>query len=150
MNDRTVAAPAHPALQDQRVAGWKVVTGIFGAPAAWLTQMSLSEPLAAQTCYPHTAPLPAPVWPSLQLLLAAITLGALALALGCTLVAWSAWRVTHAQPGSTGTQTMDVGDGRPRFLAGIGVLTGILFVVAILITGLAVLIVSPCAAWGGG
>ncbi|MDE2366733.1 MAG: hypothetical protein KGM95_07360, partial [Betaproteobacteria bacterium] len=40
----------------------RTLVGLFGAPAAWVIQVSLSEPLAAYACYPHQAPLSAPLW----------------------------------------------------------------------------------------
>ena len=53
---------------------YRTLLALFGAPCVWVTQMSLSEPLAAYTCYPHQVPLPAPFWVDLPVILAVISL----------------------------------------------------------------------------
>ena len=52
----------------------RTLIALFGAPIAWVIQMSLSEPIAAYACYPHQAPLPAPLWVELSVILGAIGL----------------------------------------------------------------------------
>jgi hypothetical protein len=142
---------SHPAPQRHRVGSLRLLAGLFGAPLAWLAQMSLSEPLAAQACYPNTTPLNAPqlpvALPSLQVILALITGAALIIGIVSTMLAWSAMRQTHHQSNASAGDTVEHGGGRAGFLATVAVMAGLLFVVAILITGLAVLLVSPCSLW---
>lgn len=144
------ASLAHPAGARGRIGAWRMLTSLFGAPLAWMAQMSLSEPLAAQSCYPHAAPLLRPALPHLQLLLAAVTVGALGVGAACILLAWSTLQRARSQDGpdsSEGGAAVETGDGRSRFLAVTGFMSSVLFLCAILITGLAVLIVSPCRSW---
>src|SRR5574341_1529046 len=68
--------------------------GLFGAPAAWVAQLILSEPLVAHACYPKRAPLPAPIWNGLPTILAAISIACLLTALLSACVAWISWRRT--------------------------------------------------------
>ena len=142
---------AHPAPQRHALAAWRLLAGMFGAPLAWLAQMSLSEPLAAQSCYPHVRPLPMPqlpAWlPPLQVILALVSAAALVTALACGLLAWSAMRQTHAQSEGSAGATVEHGGGRAGFLATLAFMTSLMFIAAIVITGLAVVLVSPCSRW---
>jgi hypothetical protein len=113
---------------------------LFGAPVAWIAQMSLSEPLAAQGCYPHQAPLSAPLWQELFPLLAAISGACLAAGL---LAGFMAWRLCR----QTGADLMEDREDRSRFLAKLGALSSLIFITAILFTGCAILLVSPCRPW---
>lgn len=150
--------PAHPAPKRKRVAALKMLVALYGAPLAWVAQMSLSEPLAAQACYPGSRPLLTPAWAPLQMVLAAVSGAALLVALASAFVAWSVWRATsdEADEGKEGAskgggeersmgKTVDSGAGRTRFLAVLGLMSGGLFVAAVLFTALAVLLIAPCA-----
>jgi hypothetical protein len=185
------SGPVDPAPGRGQVSGLRLLVANGGAPLAWLAQMSLSEPLAAQVCFPGNRPLTVPSWPSLQMALLAISGACLLAALASTLTAWSAWRATRneakAGPGGEGDEekkgrermagnesgkktegpamdkgtgndgdqrggngqtmdrTADRGVGRTRFLALLGLMSSGLFVLAILFTALAALLVAPCA-----
>ncbi len=146
------AHPAHPAPGRHSIGGLRLLTCLYGVPLAWIAQMTLSEPLAAQACYPHAVPLSAPLLPHLQLLLAAVTLCAVGAGAAIAWLAWSSWCRVSDDPAEkeeiAGHATAETGDGRTRFLALMGVMSSLLFLTAILITGLAVLIVSPCTIGG--
>lgn len=120
----------------RRPSALKLLVALFGAPLAWVAQMGLSEPLAAQVCYPGSQPLSMPAWPSLQTALALVSGACLLAALASALAAWSVWRTTRGQ---------GEGDGRARFLAVLGLMSAGLFVAAVLFTALAVVLIAPCA-----
>jgi hypothetical protein len=123
--------------------------GIFGAPVAWVIQMSLIEPIAAYACYPRQVPLSAPLWTELPFMLAIISLACLAGGLFSGYIALDFWRRTgHSLTGALQeTQVIEVDEGQTRFLAMLGMMSSFLFIVAILFTSCAVLLVSPCSAW---
>jgi ABC-type multidrug transport system permease subunit len=125
----------------------RIGIGLFGAPVAWLAQFSLSEPLAAHACYPHQAPLSAPVWEGLPAILAAISIACLAAALLSGFVAWTAWRqYEHKLPGEEGS--VNAADrSRDRFLVKLSVMSSFIFLVAILFNICAIFLVSPCNSW---
>jgi hypothetical protein len=112
--------------------------------------MSLSEPLAAYGCYPHEAPLPVPLWTSLPALLVAISFACLAAGLVSGYVAWNSWKRINCRPRlleepARGGIPLDEGQG--RFLAILGQLSSFVFIIAILFTSFAVMLVSPCSPW---
>jgi len=130
---------------------FRTLLALFGAPVAWVIQMSLSEPIAAYACYPHQAPLSTPLWVELPTILATISLVCLAAGLFSGYVAWTFWQ----QTGSAATAVMRpsnsqraVADGgQNHFLAMIGLMSSSIFIIAILFTCIAVFLVSPCSAW---
>jgi hypothetical protein len=144
-NSAGAAGPSHPAPARGRVSGLRITAGIAGAPLAWLAQMSLSEPLAAQSCYPGNHPLAVPMLPSLRLMLAAISVACLLAALACGALAWRDWRATRAEQKPQPTdEAVDTGVGGTRFLAMLGLMSSGLFAAAILFTALAALLIVPC------
>lgn len=130
------AAFKHPG----RAGALRLLAALFGAPAAWIAQLSLSEPLAAYACYPYQAPLPEPAWQGLPITLAAISGACLAAALLSGLTAWRLCRRTRAP-------LLTEHDDRGQFLAKLGVLSSFIFTMAVLFTACAVLLVPPCSPW---
>ncbi|MDQ3185803.1 MAG: hypothetical protein M3Q16_04940 [Pseudomonadota bacterium] len=136
-------------LYHGRVSTRKTLLGLFGAPASWVAQMSLIEPIAAYACYPHQVPLSAPLWADLPAVFAIISLVCLAAGLLSGYVAWNSWRRTRHQlaRGGNGEHVIEVDEGQSRFLAMLAMMSSFVFIVAIVFTSCAVLLVSPCSAW---
>jgi hypothetical protein len=108
---------------------------LLGAPAFWIVQMSLSEPLAANACYPHQLPLSTPRWEGLVGLLTIISLLCLIAGLASGVVACHSWlKVQDEKPGN----------GRNRFLAHLGLFSSFIFIIALLLTTCGNLLVLPC------
>ena len=130
-----------------QVSMLRIGIGLFGAPAAWLAQFSLSEPLAAHACYPYQTPLSAPVWEGLPLILVAIGIVCFAAALLSEFVAWTSWRQSERKlPGGEGTLIAG-GGNRNRFLVKLSLMSSFIFIVAILFNLCAILLVLPCSPW---
>lgn len=124
---------------------YKTLLALFGAPSAWFVQMSVSEPLAAYACYPHQVPLSAPLWINFSAILIAISLICLASGL---ISGYVAWRVLEKFTQSDFNERInEINEGQTKFLAMLGVMSSVIFIVAILFTACAVLLVSPCSAW---
>ena len=89
----------------------RTLIALFGAPTAWVMQMSLSEPIAAYACYPHQVPLSAPLWVELSLILGTVSLACLTAGLFSGYVAWTFWRYTGGSSGggAGGTATATTG-----------------------------------------
>jgi hypothetical protein len=136
-----------PAPHRGRVSMIRTAVGLFGAPAAWLAQFSLSEPLAAHACYPYQAPLSAPIWEGLPVILAAISIACLAAALLSGFVAWRSWRQSEREPAGEEVNAIETGEGRNRFLGKLSLMSSFIFIVATLFNICAVLLVPPCSSW---
>ncbi len=127
-------ALAHPAPHRDRRSMPMLLFGVCGAPAAWLVQLVLGYALAAYPCFPDDtayARLPHSWWWDRGVLFA-INLGALAVAILATLVARGSWRRTAQEGPGTHRELLELGEGRTRFMAACGVLTGLGFIAAIL------------------
>jgi hypothetical protein len=113
--------------------------GLFGAPAAWIAQIFLSEPLAAHACYPYQTPLSEPIWKGLPATLLTLGLACLALALLSGFAGWRAWRQPDFSPAGK--------KNRNRFLVKLSLMSSFIFIAAIIFNLFAVLLVSPCSSW---
>lgn len=136
-----------PSQRHGRVSMVRTLVGLFGAPAAWLAQMFLSEPLVAHACYPYQAPLYAPMWKGLPAILAAISIACLAGALLSGFIAWTSWRQTASNPAGNDVNTIEMSEGRRRFLAKVSLMSSFIFIAAILFNIFAVLLVPLCSTW---
>lgn len=145
-----VPAPADTRRQRKPRRGRGPLTmlfGLFGAAGVWVLQTEIGEALSAQACYPHRAALAAPQWAWLMPVLTAVSIGALLIGLAGAALAWRNWRVArNGQPDSE-PAVPDTSLGRTRFLAMAGLMLSLLFLVGLLATGFAVMLVSPCSAW---
>ncbi len=115
--------------------------GLFGAPAAWVAQILLSEPVAAYACYPYQAPLSAPIWKGLPVIMATISIACFAVTLLSGFAAWMSWR--QFEKG----RAVKAGEDRNRFLVKLSVLSSFIFIVAVIFNICAVLLVPPCSSW---
>ena len=125
----------------------RIGVGLFGAPAAWLAQFFISEPLAAHACYPNQAPLSAPIWEGLPAILIAISIACLAAALLSGFVAWSSWRRFEGEPAGEERSVIETGENRNRFLVKLSLMSSFIFIVAVIFNICAVFLVSPCSPW---
>jgi hypothetical protein len=142
MND-TSSAPEkqHPA----RPGGWSLVIGLLLAPAAWMTQTTLGQTIAAWGCFPHEHPVNAPAMPWLEQALIVLALVALLLGIVGGVVAWRNWRRTGELASALNAHgTIDRHAARDSFIARAGALASGLFVFALIATDLAWLLISPC------
>jgi hypothetical protein len=138
-----VFADANPSASFKRpgrVSALRLLVALFGAPVAWIAQLSLSEPLAAHACYPYQAPLSEPIWQGLPVMLAVISGVCLAIALLSGFMSWTLCRQTRAP-------LLEERDDRIQFLAKLSAMSSFIFTMAVLFTACAVLLVSPCSPW---
>ena len=123
-----------PAPHRAQLSTLRIGVGLFGAPAAWLVQFFLSEPLAAHACYPNQAPLSAPIWEGLPAMLIAISIACLAAALLSGFVAWSSWRQFEDRAGwSRNRSAIEPEGSRNRFLINLSLMSSFIFGIAVTI-----------------
>ena len=136
-----------PAPHRAHLSTLRIGVGLFGAPAAWLVQFFLSEPLAAHACYPNQAPLSAPIWDGLPAMLIAISIACFAAALLSGIVAWSSWRQFEDRLAGSDKRAIELEGNRNRFLIKLSLMSSFIFIVAVIFNIFAVLLVSPCSSW---
>jgi hypothetical protein len=140
-----LTSPPDPAgNRGSRLGAPRTLLGLFGAPAAWLVQLALSEPLAAYACYPYQAPLSAPIWEGLPALLAAINLTCLGVGLASGCVVWRSWQLLGRRPAGAEKTSAEPGEDRSRFLIRLSLMSSFIFIVAAIFNVCAVLWVPLC------
>jgi hypothetical protein len=138
------ADTSHPAPHRDRVPGWQIALGLFGGPAAWSAQSMLDAGLAGYSCFPKDEPLRTPLWAGLDTTLLTLNLVAIAVCIVSALIAWRAYRLTGEERPGSAHHLLESGDGRTRFLAFAGVMTSVLFIVAVAFETVEIFMVSPC------
>jgi hypothetical protein len=131
---------SHPAPHRGRVGLAALLFGIAAAPAAWNAQLLFSVALSGHACYPRNKLLAAPLWSGLWSILLAISV----LAIVGGLVAWRSWRRTRKERPGSAHHLLESGDGRTRFMAMCGILTSVLFLVALVFGTAALFLVPLC------
>ena len=136
---------ANPAPRHGRVPpGW-LFAGLAGAPAAWTLQILASYAVSSDACtltQGEAGQARAAGFGAEPALLLAINLACLALAGAAAWLSWSHWRRSRGEGSDP-----SIGRGRTHFLALCGVLSGAIFVTAILFDTLEPLMVPMCWRW---
>jgi hypothetical protein len=137
----------HPAPHRGRVSILASLASLIAGPAAWIVQLVVGYGLSSLACFPHDAPLrqsPPPGWSNEPLLLGAINGTCLLLAVLGGMMALMHWRRTRGERGGGAEHALEIGEGRTRFLALCGMLSGFGFALAILFDTPAILAVPAC------
>jgi hypothetical protein len=132
----------HPAPQRDRVAVWETTLGLGGGPLAWILQLVAGYAIVVAPCYTgpdREAAGQASLWAI------ALYLFCLALALAGGLVSLIVYRRTRREVEGSADDLLEAGHGRTRFLALWGSLLGFGFAGVILVNGIALVGVPPCA-----
>jgi hypothetical protein len=152
MADQTRGS-AHPAPARNEVSKGLLWFGIIGGPFAWTDQTLVDLAVTSHGCYPRLFPLASPVLAGLRAIVLTVSIAALIVCIAAVLAAFRTWGQTrHEHQGSSGAgeqhsnvaALLETGEGRTRFLALAGVLTSIVFIIAVLAHGVSILIVGPC------
>ena len=131
---------AHPVPHRHRVGLLALGFALLGAPLAWNIALLAGSAVSGYQCFPRHEPLALPLWAGTRDTLLAMCVVALALGVAAALVAWRNWRRTRDEkPG-----TAHAGEGRTRFMALCGLLCSGLFLIALLFTLAAVVLVPLC------
>jgi hypothetical protein len=116
---------AHPAPSRSFAVSW---AGLALGPASWALDTIINYALVSPACGHRINPVP--------MIAAVLALASLAGALS----SWRAWRGHEPRGGLVPEE-----DGHPRaLLSGIGVASGFLFAIVIVMQGLAALLLEPC------
>jgi len=134
----TDIAAGHPAPQRRQVGGLAIFIGLTGAPAAWIGVSLVNYALTSEVCSRSgSVGLPWAVLLGLNML-------GLAAAFGALWISYDGWRRTHDEQSGEQQRTLEVGEGRTRFLALCGIVTSIGFAIGIAFAILPLLLVMTC------
>jgi hypothetical protein len=122
----------HPAPHRDRISSFIVFAGLVAAPVAWLIETTINYLVASVACFPHDVALAAPTNAGLWPVLICLVLGALAVSALGWFAAYTAWRHTRHEKAGSAQDTVEVGEGRTRFLALSGMFVSALFFAAAL------------------
>ena len=134
---------AHPAPHRHRAGLMILGAALFATPAVWGLRLVLNYALDSYFCYPGSIrkyALPGWTWPTLL----GVDALAIAVAVLAAVLSWRNWRRTRDKVRSSGP-LIEIGEGRTRFLALWGLMTGVGFAVAGAFDLLALWIVPVCA-----
>ena len=144
---------AHPAPARNEVSKGLLWFGLIGGPLAWSVQTLVDLAVASHGCYPRLFPVASPVLTGLRAIVLTVSIGALVVCIAAAFAAvrtWGQTRHEHQQSSGKGEQhthvaaLLETGEGRTRFLALSGLMTSIVFTIAVLAHGVSILIVGPC------
>ncbi len=124
-----------PAPRRGRVGVVASLASLAAGPAAWVAQLVAGYGLSSLACFPHDAPLrqtPPQGWNAEPVVLIAINLACLAIALAGLLASSIHWRRARPETPGESSDLPPVSQGRTRFLAACGMLSGLGFAIAIL------------------
>jgi len=143
-NNTLPTQTGHPAPHRSRVGLAALLFGICAAPLAWNAQILFNAALSGFVCYPHDAPLAAPLLPGSRSLMLAVSVAGIAIAIVAGLISWRSWRRTNEERPGSFHHLLELGEGRTRFMAMVGMLTSALFLIALAFGVSVLLLVPPC------
>jgi hypothetical protein len=135
----------HPAPHRGNISGWLLLLALSVPPIAWWLQGVFNAYVSGYACYPGNVPLASPQYPGLMWsVLIVLSVLALAACASSFLLAVRAWMRTRVEMQGSGNATIEVGEGRTRFLALSGMLVSGLFFAAVVFNIFGLIFVSPC------
>ena len=136
----------HPSPHAAKVSLTHQAVGVMVAPAAWVLRLCVNFAIASNGCRPETpaqAGVRHPV--DTESVMLAVDIAALLVALAAGCIAYSDWRLTRREKPGTRVDALEIGEGRARFLALLGIIVSLGFGLAILFDLTALLIVPYCS-----
>lgn len=146
MQESALPNDAHPSPHRGNVSASLLFLGLFAGPVGWGVQLVANYSIASHACYPGDRPLIGVPLPghSIWIVVFIINIVAACLALAGAALSYQHWRATRAEHAGSALNAVEVGEGRSRFLALWGVMTGSGFFLAILFNTLALFMVPQC------
>jgi hypothetical protein len=139
MSTRTIRI-GEPITERNEVGLFTLAFAILAGPLAWGLALYSLYAVASHTCYPGSTPRASALWHAGGILwgIAAV---AFALCVIAALVSYRSWR---ASAGGGSERPYSVVEGRTRFLAMWGTLTGTLFAILMLVSLFPLLVMPLC------
>jgi hypothetical protein len=121
--------------------------GVLAAPLAWFLQIGIVAALAAQSCFAYDRPLPQPRLHGTLTTTAVVCAVCFLMGVGGAALAWRNRRIAATLAREAGARSDHVLLRRVAFITHASLMSTLLFVVILVATDVAGLIVSPCGRW---
>ncbi len=142
---RTELGPiSHPAPTRHRVSGWALAFALFGGPFVWSEHMLVNSAVASIACKGADPLFGALTVDTAWVLLIISSAVALIVSGAAGYVAYSAWAATSGDDEESHYSVVEVGEGRTRFLAMVGMVFSGGFFAASIFDVIALLMVPLC------
>lgn len=137
----------HPSPQRHRIGLMPLMTGLVAPPAAWTLQFIVNYALSSYSCYPDGSPRAAVMsnWRWVWAGVLAINLIALAIAIATTFLSYRNWHVVRDEHPGQADDLVEIGEGRSRFIGLAGAISGLGFIIGIILDLIAILGVPQCS-----
>jgi hypothetical protein len=133
-----------PAPHRHRAEFRVLLFGAAAAPLVWMGHLWLSYGLSSRTCFPADMANAGVSGAGLRDALLAFDAGAIVVTLIALAVSYRSWRTTRAETSGRVEHTVEIGEGRTRFLAVWGMISSLMFLVAVVFAAIASVMVPLC------
>ncbi|QCP50028.1 hypothetical protein FAZ95_13055 [Trinickia violacea] len=140
-------AAAEPRRARHPLGAPALLFGVLAAPLAWFLQIAIVEALAAQSCFAYDKPLPQPRLHGALTTSAVVAAVCLIMGVCGAALAWRNRRIAATVAREAGARSDHVLLRRVAFITHASLMSTLLFVLILVVTDVAGLIVSPCGRW---
>lgn len=146
VNESTGGGFPHPSPHRERTSTALQIFAFAGGPAAWSLQLVMNYAFASFVCFPREAPLFTVYrgWYGVWAGMLGWNLLAMAVAFAAAAAGFRIWWVTRHEVGDLSGEILSIGEGRSRFMGVVGMMTGLLFVAAVIFNIIALAMVPIC------
>lgn len=141
---QSAAPDSHPSASRAETSLAGLLYGLIAAPCAWILAQVFCSGLASRACHPKYEPLAAPAFSGTSAAHSAALLVAGLICASGAAVAYRAWGRTRGEHRGGSQSLLQVGEGRSRFMALAGLLTSLGFLLAVLFSVPAAILVPLC------
>jgi hypothetical protein len=136
----------HPAPHGDAIGRRELAIGLLAAPLAWFVQLVVAYGLASHACFPRDLSLPGAFdgWGWAWTASLVLNLLALLACAAAALLCWRQWRRTRGEASGSHGHLIEAGEGRTRFLAILGLWSGVWFAIAVVAGTILLLEVPLC------
>lgn len=135
---------SHPAPTRHRVSNWALAFALLGAPFAWSAHMLVNSALVSVACKGANPLFGALTLETAFILVVIVSVVTLVVSAAAGYVAYSAWVATSGDDQESHYSVVEVGEGRTRFLALVGMVFSGGFFAASIFDVLALFMVPLC------
>jgi hypothetical protein len=150
MAETTILSKVHPAPERNRAGLATLFFGLLAGPIAWAARLLFNYGIATHSCFPGSTPMIGAARQWVRITFISIDAAAIVIAGSAALVSYRAWnRKRRTVSGDIEApeqawELIQIGEGRTRFLAIWGMMTGVGFALALVFDLMSPWVVPLC------